>query len=243
MFFIYLIKKNLRNQKNKIFLKNLKEMFRTNFLKILPKYLEKIMIHLPSVAKKFNIDYMWLFYEKNFSFFLNIFSNPNGPFFSFEVVRFVLKKEFSSPKKKKEQKSERILIFNNFLNKDSKILILENLLKNMLDEKKTIKNPFKNNISVVLIDLVNDNHSIEFRYYNLYRLNLLIPRELRRNRETESISIKKKKNLEFSNKIRKNSEEYSFREDPKIKKIFSLKVVEIGPRFTLRNLEFLGSYY
>ena len=243
MFFIYLIKKNLRNQKNKIFLKNLKEVFRTNFLKILPKYLEKIMIHLPSVAKKFNIDYMWLFYEKNFSFFLNIFSNPNGPFFSFEVVRFVLKKEFSSPKKKKVQKSERILIFNNFLNKDSKILILENLLKNMLDEKKTIKNPLKNNISVVLIDLVNDNHLIEFRYYNLYRLNLLLPRELRRNSETESVSIKKKKNLKFSNKMTKNSEEYSFCENQKIKKIFSLKVVEIGPRFTLKNLEFQGSYH
>jgi hypothetical protein len=237
MFFIYLIKKNLRNQKNKIFIKSLKGMFRKNFLKILPKYLEKIIIHLPSVAKKFSINYMWLFYEKNFSFFLNIYSNPSGLFFSFEVARFVLKKEFSFKKKKKKQKSERILIFNNFSNKNSKILILENLLNNMLDEKTTIKNPFKNNISVVLIDLVNDDHLIEFRCYNLYRMNLLIPRKLRRNNGTESISAKKKSNLQFSNIMEKNSNKYSFCLDQKIKKIFSLKVIEIGPRFTLRDLE------
>lgn len=241
MFFIYLFKKNLKNKRNKIFVKILKFLFKKNFIKILPQFLETIIIDFPSLAKKIDIDYIWLFYEKNFSFFLNIYHNPQGPFFSFEVIQFLLKKEIEFQKKKEEQKNEKILIFNNFSNKNSKFLIIENLFKNMLDEKTTTKEPFTNNMSVILIDFIHNNHFIEFRFYNLYRTNLMIPRKLRRNRQKRStVSRKIRRNLELKSFTKRDTGINSILLGQKIKKIFSLKLDEAGPRFTLKNLEFLG---
>jgi len=107
----------------------------------------------------------------------------------------------------------------------------------MFGYKNKKKIQIENAVNILLVDFLKIEKKFEFRNYCLTRTNLLIPRRLRKScapkkKNTFSMELKNlRKKFFCEDKIR------SWFKKKKKEKFSSINVIEIGPRFTLKELE------
>lgn len=238
MFFVYIFRKNIKQKKNIKFIKNIGNCFLEIFLKGFHGTIQSNLLDFPFLSKKLNIEYLWIFYEKKYYFFLNIFEISLGPFFSFQILAFSLKKELNYQKKKDHKTNRMVLILNNFTEKTGKFLLLEKLMRKMFTQKNQERPDFKSQATVLMIDFTKETKFFEFRIYILSRINILIPRKFRKKSSLKVIRGKENyskspKNFEKIENFEKKNNLIKMKKE----KISSLKLEELGPRFSLKNLE------
>ena len=236
MKYIYLIRHKIRSTRRNKFVRDIYILFKQICLIGFPKIMEQNIMNFMRVCSKLRIKHIWIFFEKNFSFFLNIHKVPEGPLFSFEILMFSLKRELTKVKRVNDVKTERVLIFNNFFHKGGKIFLLEILIKDMFSNNGSKNLNFKNRTNILFVDLNDNQQTVEFRCYNLVRENILMPRALRKtdNKTNDRLKqinegLKRKSSTVVKDKFK------SFLNQKE--KFSSIKIRENGPRFTLKFIE------
>jgi len=215
----------LWNKKNKRFHNLAQDFFKSLYpfcISGLTKNIEKIIsIDLKSI-KLLKITHIWIFSYRKLSMFVHFSSIFSNRILSFEIIKFVLKKEFNEKW--------------NFKNKDYKniFLFLNKQLRKIIPVEKNKKVILKNNSKCLLFDFDDFLEIMEFRCYSITNNNLLLSRKTRKLKKLKK--IKKIYNFKpIDQKEYFNSKTLltdSIRNN--IKNI--VRVIEIGPRITTKIL-------
>ena len=196
----------------------------------LTKYLEKIISVDLNLAKLLKITHIWIFSQRKLSMFVHFSPLFTKKTLSFEITRFVLKKEFPGQKNLKSNIHSNVFLFlNNISDKSELGIFLNKNLRKLLPIKKDTENILGNFSRCILFDFNSISEILEYRCYHVCNNNLIIPRTIRK-----LIKFKKNSQAILSNKKKLSC--YSiFKDKLRIDRIKNIiRVVEIGPRLTIK---------
>mmetsp|Transcript_46972 Transcript_46972/g.96048 ORF Transcript_46972/g.96048 Transcript_46972/m.96048 type:complete len:243 (-) Transcript_46972:1710-2438(-) len=150
----------------------------------LPRPIEKIVLKNPNLASKMKISHIWIFYQKNFFFFITIVKPPQGPLITFEVTKFALKKEIGNSFPEKDSKNfTPLLLLNNFSSNKKEGSFIKEILKTLFPIQKSKCVFLTKFLKIILIDYNDFDKKIEFRCYKITRSLILLPRWLRKKKK------------------------------------------------------------
>jgi len=231
----------LWNKKNKRFHSLAQDFFKSLYpfcISGLTKNIEKIIsIDFKSI-KTLKITHIWIFSYRKLSMFFHFSSIFSNRILSFEIIKFVLKKEFNEKRNFYNKDYKNIFLFlNNISEKSILGILLNKQLRKIIPVEKNKKVILKNNSKCILFDFDDFLEIMEFRCYSITNNNLLLPRKTRKLKKLKKI----KKNYNF-NPI--DQKEYfntkTLLTDSNRNNIKNIvRVIEIGPRITTKILNYI----
>jgi hypothetical protein len=219
------------NNKNKRFF-NLAEDFLKNLnpycISGLTKQIEKLLLIDFKFMKMLKITHIWIFSQRKLSTFIHFSSVLTSRIISFEVTKFVLKKEFYKKKNSKNRCLENIFLFLNNISENSNFgVFLNKYLRKIVPIKKNTEVISGKFSRCILFDFDDESKIMEYRCYDISNSDLFLPRKIRKIKKLiKNKMINKNSQIELCNNLNNCNELYK----NKIKNI--VRLVEIGPRIT-----------
>ena len=199
----------------------------------LTRYMEKIISIDIKTVKILKITHIWIFSQCKLSMFLHFSNIFSSRILSFEILKFILKKEFFGKKNFKDDAYKNTFLFlNNISEKSNLGMFLNKHLRKVLTLEKKKEIILENFSKIILFDFDNDLNIMDYRCYIIGNNSLLLPRKVRKLK-------KLKKNL-MENKLM--DETYfdkltTFQKYCKNKIKNIVRIIEIGPRITAKILK------
>jgi hypothetical protein len=164
-----------------------------------------------------------------FLHFSNIFSSR---ILSFEILKFILKKEFFGKKFRDETYKNTFLFLNNISEKSNLGMFLNKHLRRVLPLEKKKEIILENFSKIILFDFDNDLNIMDYRCYIIGNNSLLLPRKFRKLKKLKKNFVEYK--LMDKTYFDKLTTFHKFYKN-KIKNI--VRIIEIGPRITAKILK------
>ena len=191
------------NNRNKRFVELAKDFFKSLkpfCISGLTKYIEKILSIDFSSIKTLKITHIWIFSQCKLSIFLHFSSIFSGRILSFEIIKFILKKELFPIKNVKNDNYKNIFLFlNNLSEKSSLGIFLNKQLRKIVPVERNAKIILEKFSKIILFDFDDDLEIMEYRCYTINNTSLLLPRKVRKlkklNQYFTGNTLIKKKNL------------------------------------------------
>lgn len=224
------------NNRNKRFMELAQDFFKSLkpfCVSGLTNYIEKIISIDVGSIKTLKITHIWIFSQCKLSMFLHFSSIFSGRILSFEIIKFILKKECFPFKHLKNGNYRNIFLFlNNLSEKSSLGIFLNKQFRKIVPVERNSKIILEKFSKIILFDFDDDLEIMEYRCYIISNTSLLLPRKVRKL---------KKLNRYFTGNtiIKKNF----FEETSENKRLCSdviknaVRIIEIGPRITTKLLK------
>lgn len=202
----------------------------------LTPYIEKIILVDLKVLKVLKITHIWIFSQHRLSTFFHFSSIFSHQVLSFEIIKFSLKKEFYRKKNFCLKKHTNIFLFlNNVTEKSELGIFLNKHLRTIVPVKKNVDTILDSFSKCILFDFDETSKIMEYRCYIISNKNLILSRELRKNRILKRMEKKFNTRTMMKRSLPNNS---VFFKESNASKIRSLvRIIEIGPRITMKVLE------
>mmetsp|Transcript_40984 Transcript_40984/g.63981 ORF Transcript_40984/g.63981 Transcript_40984/m.63981 type:complete len:232 (+) Transcript_40984:1064-1759(+) len=223
-----MIVETCKNKRSSELVGQISEFFERKSLLKIPWVFKKIFLRHQALILKFGISHLWFFKFSIFSDYISITSIIEKISIRFHLKKFLLSNELKTrPKWPKIKDADNLMFFNNF---EKNILELKRVWKVFSSLIPRIKKPFSNRTKIFLLSYDNFSKQVELRFYYAFQISL----------GSKNRSKKLDYQLENSTGLHSGFLCNKERTEPNIYKTNrwniwkSLKVVEIGPRLTLK---------
>ena len=199
----------------------------------LTKHIEKIIVNDSLTLKRLKITHIWIFSHRKLSMFIHFSSLFSTRILSFEIIKFVLKKEFFNANTVSNKNFANIFLFLNNISDNSELgIILNKHLRKIVPIKKNEEIILKGSSRCILFDFDDTLETMEYRCYSLNNNNLLLPRKIRKIKKLKKL-YKGYGNDIITPSILSNVDSTSVKVyKNRIKNI--VRITEIGPRISTK---------
>ena len=199
----------------------------------LTRYMEKIISIDFKTVKILKITHIWIFSRCKLSMFLHFSNIFSSRILSFEILKFILKKEFFGKKNFRDETYKNTFLFlNNISEKSNLGMFLNKHLRRVLPLEKKKEIILENFSKIILFDFDNDLNIMDYRCYIIGNNSLLLPRKFRKLKKLKKNFVEHK--LMDKTYFDKLTTFHKFYKN-KIKNI--VRIIEIGPRITAKILK------
>jgi len=219
-----------RIPKNKKFLAFVKEfcfIFNLNSVNGFTYSLEKIIMKYPKISLELGFSHSLFFFSNKNRNFLQISKSPYGPILTFIITKFAIRKEINKLNFPVFLDSP-ILLLNNLHSDKNNLQIVSTLIRQLFPNKTLQGEFFKKHSEGILFDFNSNHNKIEVRIYKILGFSTLVPRALRKTRKKNKTDLYIKSNFEKTSSILQIKNK---------KKVDFIRIIEIGPRFTLQQID------
>jgi hypothetical protein len=199
----------------------------------LTRYMEKIISIDLKTLKILKLTHIWIFSQCKLSMFLHFSNIFSSRILSFEILKFILKKEFFGKKNFRDEAYKNTFLFlNNISEKSNLGMFLNKQLRRVLPLEKKKEIILENFSKIILFDFDNDLNIMEYRCYIIGNNSLLLPRKVRKLKKLKKNLMEKNLMDETYFDKLTNFQKYC---KNNIKNI--VRIIEIGPRITAKILK------
>lgn len=228
----------LWNNKNKRFFRLAQDFSKSLYpfcISGLTKYIEKIISTDFKSIKLLKLTHIWIFSYRKLSMFIHFSSVFSSRILSFDIIKFILKKEFERKKTFKPKNEQNIFLFLNNISENSNLgLFLNKQFRKIIPVERNKEIILKKTSKCILFDFDDSLEIMEFRCYSIISNSLLLPRKVRK--------LKKFKKMDITCSANTVSQKYCTGSNAVQKVLIrnkiknNVRVIEIGPRITTKIL-------